>query len=106
MIFILKRDVLQQCYMKYLNIRGRLPKKPIRSITDLMTNRVIQGRTNAVPSLVPLNDINQGQHRVPFPREENQLPFPRESNEALLAGNQSTSQNLTPRAILTRSAYM
>ena len=104
MIFILKRDVLNTCYKKYLDIRGPLPKKPITSITDLMTNRVIQGRTNAVPSLVPMNDINSNQ--LPFPRDENPLPFPRESDEALLAGNQSTSQNSTPRSIQTRSAYM
>ena len=38
MIFVLKRDVLNQCYLKYLDIRGRLPKNPITSITDLLTN--------------------------------------------------------------------
>ena len=38
MIFILKRDVLQTCYKKYLKVRGRLPKKPLTSITDFLTN--------------------------------------------------------------------
>ena len=38
MIFILKRDVLQTCYQKYLKVRGRLPKKPMTSMTDFLTN--------------------------------------------------------------------
>ena len=39
MIFILKRDVLQMCYVKYLKVRGRLPKNPMKSIDLLLTNR-------------------------------------------------------------------
>ena len=108
MIFILKREAINKLYEKYLEVRNRLPKNPITSITEL-TSRVTQRRSNAIPirtNAVPMNAINS--NRLPFPKDENEnpLPFPRESVEAPLAGNQSTSQISTPRAIQTRSAYM
>ena len=92
MIFILKRDVLAECYKRYLYIRGHLPKNPITAITDLLTNRVRHRRTNAVP----MNDINS--NRLPFPRDENPLSFPRESDEATpLARNDINNQLPFPR---------
>ena len=57
-------------------------------------NRATQRRPERRPNVVPLNDINSNQ--APLPRDHNQL----------LSGNQSPSQNSTPRAIQTRSAYM
>ena len=46
------------------------------------------------PNDIDLSDINQ-----------NQVPVPRESEQMPLSGAQSTSQNPTPRAIQTISAY-
>ena len=96
MIFILKREAINKLYEKYLEVRNRLPKNPITSITEL-TSRVTQRRSNAIPirtNAVSMNDVNS--NRLPFPRDENPLPFPRESAETPLAGNQSTSQLSTP----------
>ena len=95
MIFILKREVFNEIHTKYLKVKGRLPKHPITSITDLLTNR----STVHTPNAIHLNDVNQ--NRVPFPRESNQMPFPRESDQMPLSGNQPT----TPRSAQTRSAY-
>ena len=97
MIFILKREALKKISEKYQKVRNRLPKNPITSITEL-TSRVTQRRTNTTPNALPMNDINSN-------RVENPLPFPN-PDEAPLAGNQSTSQISTSRAIQTRSAYM
>ena len=79
LIFILKREVLNACYIKYLEIRGRLPKNPITSLNDFMTARVTRQRSSGIP----LNDIPfpRNQNQVPFPRECDQIPFPRDDNQ-------------------------
>ena len=110
MIFILKRETLYEIHVKYLKVKGRLPKNPVTTITDLLTNRSTVQTNNDIN----LNDVNQ--NRVPFPREADQVPFPRESDpvpfrretdqvpfpreteQMPLSGNQPT----TPRS---RSAY-
>ena len=122
MIFILKREVFNEIHTKYLKVKGRLPKHPITSITDLLTNR----STVHAPNAIHLNDVNQNRvpfpretdtvpfpresnqmpfpretDSVPFPRETDQVPFPRESDQMPLSGNQPT----TPRSAQTRSAY-
>ena len=80
MIFILKREVFNEIHKKYLKVKGRLPKHPITSITDLLTNR----STVQTPNVIPLNDVNQ--NRVPFPRESDlplliASPLPNESED-------------------------
>ena len=82
MIFILKRDVLQQCYKIYLDIRGRLPKNPITNLNDFMTARVTRQRPSDI-NLHQLNDISfsRNQNQVPFPRECDQIPFPKDDNQ-------------------------
>ena len=60
------------------------------------SNSATQGRRSNV---INLTDLNSNQ--APFPRDQNPVPFPRESDQ--LAGNQSTSQNSTPRAVDTPS---
>ena len=53
------------------------------------------------PNDINLSDLNSNQ--APLPRNQNQAPFP--GDQIPLAGNQSTSQNSTPRAVNTPSEH-